>query len=103
MSGSIVVWTVEGEDEGTAEVRYIIIPYTHPEAPMTVGADELAVSDIDPNIRMLTPAVGAHPLNRALRPSEDHCPNCGESQQLAKIKGCVRCLKCHWKEDCWGW
>jgi hypothetical protein len=31
------------------------------------------------------------------------CPNCGESQQLTKVKGCIRCLKCHFKFDCNGW
>jgi ribosomal protein S27AE len=31
------------------------------------------------------------------------CPRCGESQQLAKVKGCVKCLKCGFKFDCNGW
>jgi len=31
------------------------------------------------------------------------CPRCGESQQLAKIKGCIKCLKCGFKFDCNGW
>jgi ribosomal protein S27AE len=35
-------------------------------------------------------------------PTADQCPNCGESRDLAKIKGCLRCLKCHWKQDCYG-
>lgn len=30
------------------------------------------------------------------------CPNCA-SENLAKIKGCVRCLACGFKEDCHGW
>lgn len=29
------------------------------------------------------------------------CPSCASSD-LAKIKGCVRCLKCGFKEDCNG-
>lgn len=33
---------------------------------------------------------------------QDICPACGESEQLAKIKGCIRCLKCGFKEDCNG-
>jgi predicted RNA-binding Zn-ribbon protein involved in translation (DUF1610 family) len=33
----------------------------------------------------------------------DLCPNCGESRELAKIKGCIRSLKCGFKEDCAGW
>lgn len=31
-----------------------------------------------------------------------YCPNC-HSPNLAKIKGCIRCLDCHFKEDCYGW
>ena len=31
------------------------------------------------------------------------CPRCGESQQLAKVKGCVKCLRCGFKFDCNGW
>jgi DNA-directed RNA polymerase subunit RPC12/RpoP len=31
------------------------------------------------------------------------CPNCGESQELTKVKGCIRCLKCGFKFDCNGW
>jgi ribosomal protein S27AE len=36
-------------------------------------------------------------------PLPDVCPRCGESLQLAKIKGCIVCLKCHFKYDCNGW
>lgn len=31
------------------------------------------------------------------------CPRCGESKDLAKVKGCVKCLRCHFKFDCNGW
>jgi ribosomal protein S27AE len=31
------------------------------------------------------------------------CPRCGESQELAKVKGCIKCLKCGYKFDCNGW
>ena len=34
---------------------------------------------------------------------ETNCPRCGESQQLAKVKGCIKCLKCGFKFDCNGW
>lgn len=33
---------------------------------------------------------------------ETVCPVCGESKELAKVKGCIRCLKCHYKFDCEG-
>lgn len=33
----------------------------------------------------------------------DICPRCGESTLLAKVKGCVVCLVCHFKQDCNGW
>lgn len=36
--------------------------------------------------------------------SEDTtCPRCAESQDLAKVKGCIKCLKCGYKFDCNGW
>jgi transcription elongation factor Elf1 len=31
------------------------------------------------------------------------CPRCNESRQLAKIKGCIKCLQCGFKFDCNGW
>jgi hypothetical protein len=40
------------------------------------------------------------------RPDDDDettCPRCGESQDLAKVKGCIKCLKCNFKFDCTGW
>jgi len=40
------------------------------------------------------------------RPADDDattCPRCGESRDLAKVKGCIKCLKCNFKFDCNGW
>ena len=34
---------------------------------------------------------------------ETTCPRCGESSDLAKVKGCIKCLKCGFKFDCNGW
>lgn len=34
---------------------------------------------------------------------ETTCPRCGESRDLAKVKGCVKCLSCGFKFDCNGW
>ena len=31
------------------------------------------------------------------------CPRCGESRELAKVKGCIKCLACNFKFDCNGW
>lgn len=31
------------------------------------------------------------------------CPHCGESRELAKVKGCIKCLTCGFKFDCNGW
>jgi transposase len=31
------------------------------------------------------------------------CPRCGESRELAKVKGCLKCLSCGFKFDCNGW
>lgn len=30
------------------------------------------------------------------------CDNCGETREIAKVKGCLRCLRCGWKHDCNG-
>ena len=37
------------------------------------------------------------------RVNETTCPQCGESRDLAKVKGCIKCLKCGFKFDCNGW
>ena len=34
---------------------------------------------------------------------ETTCPHCSESQELAKVKGCIKCLRCGFKFDCNGW
>ena len=34
--------------------------------------------------------------------SQTVCENCHEAEQIAKIKGCIRCLKCGFKGDCSG-
>ena len=34
---------------------------------------------------------------------ETTCPRCGESNDLAKVKGCIKCLQCGFKFDCNGW
>lgn len=31
------------------------------------------------------------------------CPRCGETRELAKVKGCIKCLSCNFKFDCNGW
>ncbi len=36
-------------------------------------------------------------------PETTVCPQCGESKDLAKVKGCIRCLRCGFKFDCNGW
>jgi hypothetical protein len=45
-------------------------------------------------------------LTRSAPQNEDDattCPRCGESHDLAKVKGCIKCLKCGFKFDCNGW
>jgi hypothetical protein len=46
------------------------------------------------------------PVPRPSPPSADDtttCPRCGESHDLAKVKGCIKCLRCGFKFDCNGW
>ena len=45
----------------------------------------------------------AEPTRPAKSNDATVCPNCGESQELTKVKGCIRCLTCHFKFDCNGW
>lgn len=50
------------------------------------------------------PAIRAgNPQPRESESNDTHCPRCGESQQLAKVKGCIKCLQCGFKFDCNGW
>jgi hypothetical protein len=53
----------------------------------------LTTSEADGRIR-------ARPLEDT---GETTCPRCGESHDLAKVKGCIKCLKCGFKFDCNGW
>ena len=39
----------------------------------------------------------------AIETDDTTCPRCGESRDLAKVKGCIKCLKCGYKFDCNGW
>ncbi len=41
--------------------------------------------------------------SRMIDTGDTVCPRCGESQELAKVKGCITCLKCGFKFDCNGW
>lgn len=49
----------------------------------------------------------SNPEAAAKSPGSDNeetvCPRCGESHQLAKVKGCIKCLTCGFKFDCNGW
>ena len=49
----------------------------------------------------------ALPTHRGGTTSQDTgdttCPRCGESHELAKVKGCIKCLACGFKFDCNGW
>ena len=48
-------------------------------------------------------AATPQPTKPASEEEDTTCPRCGESQQLAKVKGCIKCLKCGFKFDCNGW
>jgi len=51
-----------------------------------------------------TPSSATKPDPAAGVDTEDTtCPRCSESHDLAKVKGCIKCLKCGFKFDCNGW
>ena len=53
---------------------------------------------------MSTEKLPSTPASAKAIDSEDTtCPRCGESHELAKVKGCIKCLKCGYKFDCNGW
>jgi transposase len=43
------------------------------------------------------------PIRKETDDEATTCPRCGESHDLAKVKGCLKCLKCGFKFDCNGW
>jgi uncharacterized protein (DUF983 family) len=54
------------------------------------------------------PGLASRPASRSGAAStatgdETTCPHCGESRDLAKVKGCIKCLACGFKFDCNGW
>lgn len=54
--------------------------------------------------RTAPPAATTRPARDASIDTDDTtCPRCGESRDLAKVKGCIKCLKCQFKFDCNGW
>jgi hypothetical protein len=58
----------------------------------------------DPGTVGRTPDSVDHPGRTGPQdPDETTCPRCGESHDLAKVKGCIKCLKCGFKFDCNGW
>lgn len=61
-------------------------PVVHPKLPPSLGGAVVSKTVVG----------GSSPSGGAI------CPNCASSD-LAKIKGCVRCLTCGFKEDCNGW
>ena len=63
-----------------------------PGSPINTPPIPSAAIDLSP--KAAAPAARATPV--------DFCENCGETRQLAKIKGCIRCLRCGFKADCSG-
>jgi ribosomal protein S27AE len=55
---------------------------------------------VKPSARSSTPPLFASPEAEF---DDTTCPRCGESHDLAKVKGCIKCLKCGFKFDCNGW
>jgi|KBSSwiStaDraftv2_1062776.scaffolds.fasta_scaffold490552_2 ribosomal protein S27AE len=56
-----------------------------------------------PPPRPTPPPAPASTSPAGLDAEDTTCPRCGESHDLAKVKGCIKCLKCGFKFDCNGW
>lgn len=79
------------------------VPVEHVEAGATpVGHTTTASTPVAQARRLVskTGRLGSSPGTGAI---EDWCPACGETRELAKVKGCIRCLSCGFKQDCNGW
>jgi len=50
-----------------------------------------------------SPSLAPKPTAADVDTEDTTCPRCAESHDLAKVKGCVKCLKCGFKFDCNGW
>jgi hypothetical protein len=61
------------------------------------------IGDPPPRQTPAAPARTSPTTNRDLDTDDTTCPRCGESRDLAKVKGCIKCLKCSFKFDCNGW
>lgn len=53
--------------------------------------------------RRITPIRSALAPPQATDVETTTCPRCGETRELAKVKGCIKCLACNFKFDCNGW
>lgn len=53
--------------------------------------------------RRITPVRSAATSGPANDVETTTCPRCGETRELAKVKGCIKCLSCNFKFDCNGW
>ena len=56
-----------------------------------------------PSTKTDIPLAADHTQGSHADTDDTTCPRCGESHDLAKIKGCLKCLKCGFKFDCNGW
>jgi hypothetical protein len=55
------------------------------------------------HLKRPTPTSPSSASSQAPSDAATTCPRCGESRELAKVKGCIRCLSCGFKFDCNGW
>lgn len=75
-----------------------------PQTPLSGPSEVDRAGNSDPQTHRLQ---SDSDLERGLRApvepqGEDFCENCYETEQIAKIKGCIRCLRCGFKGDCSG-
>jgi ribosomal protein S27AE len=61
------------------------------------------MNSVKPPGQLSTPTRTPAPETMESSEEATTCPRCGESRDLAKVKGCIKCLKCGFKFDCNGW
>jgi hypothetical protein len=78
------------------------------QGKLTAEEIRVAIKTLEETVKRNYVVLPDTPENRALEQFVNHaaldsiCPACF-SEQLMKVKGCIRCLACGYKQDCNGY